>query len=160
MSDSLRAPGLCRKILFCTDFSDNASVAFDFALDAAARRPGCILYLLHVIPEPEGEFWKTYVYEVEGVDRKAKQDIDEKIRREYLPRVPAGVELRVEMRIGRDYVEILSFAREQQVDLIVLGRHGRGALESLFFGNVTEKVARKAECPVLIIPPGGRSVKS
>ena len=59
-----------QRILFCTDFSEHADLAFDFAVDAAKRRPGCTLYLLHVIPEPEAQFWKTYIYEVDGVDTK------------------------------------------------------------------------------------------
>ena len=142
-----------RRILFCTDFSPNADQAFDYALDAALRRPGCALYLLHVVPEPDAQFWKTYLYEVEGVDDKARRDIDAKVAAAYLPRVPEGVDFRVEMRVGRDYQKILEFAAENGVHLIVMGRHGHSALESVLFGNVTEKVVRKASCPVLVVPP-------
>jgi nucleotide-binding universal stress UspA family protein len=141
-----------RRILFCTDFSENADFAFDFAIDSARRRPGCILYLLHVIPEPDAQFWKTYLYEVDDIDEKARADIDAKIDSTYRPRVPEGVDFQVEIRIGRDYIKILEFARERDVDLIILGRHGHTGIEKVLFGNVTEKVARKAECAVLIIP--------
>ena len=145
--------GFFQRILFCTDFSENAELAFDFALDAARRRPGCTLYLLHVIPEPEAQFWKTYLYEVEGLDEKAKRDLDERIAQSYLPRVPESVELRVEFRVGKDHAEILNFARENQIDLIVLGREGEGTpLRRTFFGNVAEKVTSKAECAVLVAP--------
>jgi len=65
-----------QKILFCTDFSENAGYAFNFAVDAAVRRPSCTLYLLHVIPESDAQFWKTYIYEVDNVDNKAKRDLD------------------------------------------------------------------------------------
>lgn len=143
---------LFKRILFCTDFSENADFAFDFAIDGAMRRPGCTLYLLHVIPEPDAQFWKTYLYEVDQIDDKAKHDIDAKIAETYLPRVPEGLDFRVEMRIGRDYIKILEFAKENDMDLIIIGRHGRSALEKVLFGNVTEKVARKAECAVLVIP--------
>ncbi|HOZ47907.1 MAG TPA: universal stress protein [Candidatus Hydrogenedentes bacterium] len=139
-------------ILFCTDFSENADFAFDYAIDAARRRPGCVLYLLHVIPEPDAQFWKTYLYEVEDIDDKAKHDIDALLQERYLPRIPAGVDFRAEMCIGRDYLKILEFAREKQVDLIVMGRQGRGSIEKMLFGNVTERVARKAECAVLVVP--------
>lgn len=145
-----------RRILFCTDFSPNADHAFDYALDAALRRPGCTLFLLHVVPEPDAQFWKTYLYEVEGVDEKAKHDIDARVAETYLPRVPESVDFRVEMCVGRDYQKILSFAAEHSADLIVMGRHGHSALESVLFGNVTEKVVRKAACPVLVVPPGPR----
>ncbi|MBN2449594.1 MAG: universal stress protein [Lentisphaeria bacterium] len=149
---SPNTPGLFERILFCTDFSENADFAFDYALDAACRRPGCVLHVLHVIPEPDAQFWKTYLYEVEGIDAKARRDIDEKIDRTYRPRVPPEVDFRVAFRIGRDYMKILEFAREQNVDLIIMGRQGHSALGSMLFGKVTEKVARKATCAVLIIP--------
>lgn len=141
-----------QRILFCTDFSENADYAFSFAVDSAVRRPGCTLFLLHVIPESDAQFWKTYIYEVDNIDQKAKRDIDEKIDRTYRPRVPAGVDFRVEMRVGKDYKAIMEFAEEMNVDLIVIGRQGRSAFQKALFGNVTEKVARKARCAVLIIP--------
>ena len=87
-SESL-PPSAYQRILFCTDFSENAGFAFDYAVDAAVRRPGSTLYLFHVVPEPDAQFWKTYIYEVEGVDEKAKHDIDAKVAEQYLPRVPA-----------------------------------------------------------------------
>jgi len=149
-------PSPYKRILFCTDFSKNADFAFDYAVDAAARRPGCTLYLLHVIPEPNAQFWKTYIYELEDVDAKAKRDIDAKIDQAYRPRAPEGVNFEVHMRIGRDYMEILRFARENQVDLIVMGRQGHSAFEQFLFGSVTEKVVRKADCAVLVIPMAPR----
>lgn len=139
-------------ILCCTDFSENAAHAFTFALDAAIRRPDSALHLLHVIPEPEAQFWKTYVYNVEGVDDKARKAIDQKIEEDYKPLIPETVSLTVEMRIGKDYLQILEYAKEIGADLIVLGRHGHSALENVLFGNVTEKVVRKAACPVLVVP--------
>lgn len=152
MDTAAQAMGRFEKILFCTDFSENADYAFDFAVDSAVRRPGCTLYLLHVIPEADAQFWKTYVYEVDDVDAKARADIDEKIDRTYRPRVPAGVDLKVEIRVGKDAQTILEFAEQANIDLIVMGRRGRSALSRALFGNVTELVARKARCAVLIIP--------
>ncbi len=139
------------RILFCTDFSENADFAFSFALDAATRRPGSQLYLLHVVPESDAQFWKTYIYEVEDVDAKARHDVDERIEG-YRAQVPEGQEFHVEIRIGKDDQEILTFARTAQIDLIVMGRQGHGAFQKALFGNVTEKVVRKADCAVLVVP--------
>lgn len=139
------------QILFCTDFSENADFALSFAVDAASRRPGCGLHLLHVIPESEAQFWKTYIYEVDDVDAKARHDVDERIET-YRSRLPEGLELNVEIRIGKDHQEILAFARDRQIDLIVMGRQGHSAIEKALFGNVTEKVVRKADCAVLVVP--------
>lgn len=152
-------PSPYQRILFCTDFSENADFAFAYALDAAVRRPGCTLYLLHVIPEPDAQFWKTYIYELDNVDEKAKHDIDQKIAEVYLPRVPASIDFRTEICVGKDYIKILEFARDNQVDLIVMGRHGHSALENVLFGNVAEKVVRKASCAVLVAPLSARRHK-
>lgn len=141
-----------QRVLFCTDLSENADFAFSFAVDAARRRPGCELFLLHVIPETEAQFWKTYVYEVEDVDNKAKRDLDQRIDQAYVSRLPQDVEMKIEFRIGKDWQEILDFAENNQIDLIVMGRQGRGSLQKALFGNVTEKVVRKALCAVLVVP--------
>ncbi len=141
------------RVLFCTDFSPTADRAFDYAADAARRRPGAELILLHVIPEPDAQFWKTYIYEVEDVDAKARRDVDAKIAG-YTPRVPEGVSFRVEVRIGNTPGEILRLAGEANVHLIVLGRHGHTTFGEWMFGSVTDKVVRHARCPVLVVPPG------
>lgn len=140
------------RILFCTDFSDNADFAFDFVADIARQNPNRNFFLLHILPETEAEFWKNYIYQVENVDSKAKSDLDEKIEKNYKSRMPQGVQLNVEFRVGKDYQEILDFAKQQDIDLIVIGRQGKGSLQKAFFGNVTEKVARNALCAVMIIP--------
>jgi nucleotide-binding universal stress UspA family protein len=151
-TDSLLPAGTYRRILFCTDLSENADFAFGFAVDAAQRRPGCELYLLHVIPESDAQFWKTYIYEVEDVDNKAKHDLDEQIGKAYLSKLPEGIQLKIEYRVGKDWQEILAFAKEKEIDLIVMGRHGHSALQKPLFGNVTEKITRKADCAVLVVP--------
>jgi len=141
------------RILFCTDFSENADAAFEAALSELERRPHAELVLLHVIPEPEAQFWKSYVYEVEDVDQKAKADIDEKVTQTYQSRLPQGTSMHVEMRIGRDAQEIITVARGFDIDLIIMGRQGHSRLEKVLFGNVTDKVIRHAPCPVLVVPP-------
>lgn len=55
-------------------------------------------------------------------------------------------------RTGRPQDEILSVADECHADLIILGTHGRTGLDHFISGSVSESVARKAKCPVLIIP--------
>ena len=141
-----------KRILFCTDFSDSADAAFEFALDATVRRPGSTLHLLHVIHEPDAQFWKSYIAEVDNVDADAKKAIDAKVAAAYLSRVPPGVDLKVEFRIGPDAATILEFAQASQIDLIVLGRHGHGGVGKTLFGSVAEKIVRKAHCAVLVVP--------
>ena len=141
-----------KKIVFAADFSAASQKAFAYALNIAAGNPGCELVILHVIPEPDAQFWKTYIYEVDKIDEKAKADIDEKVRAAYLSSIPAEIPYSVKMAVGSEGTAILETADAQQADLIILGREGSGALQSHFLGNITGKIARKAPCPVMIIP--------
>jgi nucleotide-binding universal stress UspA family protein len=141
-----------KRILFCTDFSESADAVFDFALDATVRRPGSTLYILHVIHEPDAQFWKSYLYEVDNIDAEARRAIDEKMAASYLARIPPGMDVKVECRIGPDAATILEFAEASQIDLIILGRHGHGGVQKALFGSVAEKVVRKAPCAVLVVP--------
>lgn len=141
-----------KRILFCTDFSDSAEGAFEFALDAAIRRPGSTLYLLHVIPEPDAQFWESYVTEVDDLDAEARRAMNAKVAATYCPRVPKDLDVKVEFRLGAAAATILEFAKAARVDVIVLGRHGHGGMGKALFGSVAEKVVRKAECAVLVVP--------
>ena len=143
-----------KRILFCTDFSENADRAFVFAVNIAARNPGCELHLLNVIPEPPAQFWKGYIYEAdEDVDARAWREIDAKLSEAYRSRAPEGVKLVTVLRIGEAGRGILEYAREKDMDLVIIGRQGAGKAGRILFGNVAERVMRNAECPVLIIPP-------
>ena len=141
-----------KRILFCTDFSESADAAFDFALDAAVRRPGSTLYLLHVIHEPDAQFWKSYLAEIDNIDAEAKKAIDDKVAAAYLSRIPKGMDVKAEFRIGPDAATILEFAKAAHVDVIILGRHGHSSVGKTLFGSVAEKIVRKAECAVLVVP--------
>ncbi len=152
MNDNSFGNTSLERVLFCTDFSQNADYAFNYALDAVAKRPGARLYLLHVIPESESQFWKTYIYEVEDVDNKAKHDIDRRIKEAYLDKLPDNIEIEVECRVGKDSEQILEYAKEKDIDLIVLGRQGHTGLQDALFGRVSEKVVRKAHCAVMVVP--------
>ena len=62
----------------------------------------------------------------------------------------AGLEGEIVVVHGVPFHEIIETARTQQVDLIVMGTHGRTGLQHLFLGSVAEKVVRLAPCPVLV----------
>jgi nucleotide-binding universal stress UspA family protein len=141
-----------KRILFCTDFSESADAAFEFALDATIRRPGATLYLLHVIHEPDAQFWRSYIAEVDNIDADAKKAIDQKVANSYLSRVPKDLDLRLAFRIGPDAATILEFAKSENIDVIVLGRHGHSGVGKALFGQVAEKIVRKADCAVLVVP--------
>jgi len=152
----MKAPGTdrsgYRRILYCTDFSEGARAAFAHAVGVALHRPDCELTLLHVIHEPDAQFWRSYLAEVDGVEVEARQAIEAKIEEDYRSRLPRGLELRVEIRVGADAEVILEFASEAGMDLIVMGRQGHGGAGRVLFGGVAAKVVRKALCAVPGVP--------
>lgn len=140
------------KILFCTDFSTGASNAFKFALKAALRNDA-ELHVLHVMAEADAQFWKGYVVE-DGQDlaKKNNEALLAKIQAEYGQTIPDGVKLEAHLVAGSPADEILSFVRENGISLVVLGRPRPRFLRSLLFGSVASRIARKVECPLLIVP--------
>ncbi|MDX9800107.1 MAG: universal stress protein [Spirochaetia bacterium] len=147
-----------KKILFCADFSDNSEIAFKYALNIAEGNPECEIIIFHIVPEPDAQFWKSYIYELDEVDAKAKADIDAKIGKAYTSKIPSGIKYSVKMAVGRVNQSILDAAGETDADLIILGRQGSSKFKTLFYGNTAGYVARKALCPVLIIP-GKKSIQ-
>lgn len=66
-----------------------------------------------------------------------------------------GVSVVREIRVGTPFVEIVRYAKSSDVDLIVIGTHGRSGLAHVLLGSTAERVVRKAPCPVLSVRPEG-----
>ena len=141
------------RILFCTDFSENADAAFALAIKLLATMPSAHFHILHISPEPGAQFWKTYVKDALGPEDDPTHPIEEKIKESYLSQIPQDVHAVSSIRSGAADREILAYAGEINADLIILGRQGRSAINGIFFGNIAEKIARRASCSVLVVPP-------
>lgn len=145
-----------RRILFPTDFSDNARAAVPYAC-AFAEQFGAELHILTVLYEmaqvvPEsGTFITTPVSNLDEVRESAER---------ALAKLPGaeGKNLTNVVRatvLGTPFLEIIRYARQHSIDLIVMGTHGRGGLAHVLLGSVAERVVRKAPCPVLTVRPEG-----
>ncbi len=141
-----------KKILFCTDFNTDAMTAFHYTLNIAEGNTDSEIIIFHAIPEPDAQFWKSYIYEVDNVDEKAKADIDKKIQEVYLPKIPEGISFSSHFAVGNVGEEILKHSVEIDADLIVIGRGAGANMVNRLLGNFTEKVIRKSHCPVLVVP--------
>lgn len=86
--------------------------------------------------------------EMMEIQEEASKNLFKRINSEY----GDGIEINKFIRVGRAQDEILAVAKEFKADLIILGTHGRTGLDHFISGSVSESVARKAKCPVLIIP--------
>jgi nucleotide-binding universal stress UspA family protein len=145
-----------RKVLFCTDFSEDAGTAFHHALDFA-QRYGASLHVLHVLHS--GYKYMRYVVD-EYIQPDAKEGTvdDELVRRaevdlkaRYGDKAKGCKEVSFAVRIGVPFVEIVRYARENEVDLIVMGASGSSDLDKQTFGSTVENVARRAHCHVVAI---------
>lgn len=138
-------------ILCPTDFLEGSKEAVKFAVDIA-KKYNAKVYLLHVMHDLE-KVTGWYVPHI-TVDELYK-DIESGAQKE-LDKVFAE-ELRgfknVEQKIlkGIPYAEIIKFAEENSVDLIVIGTHGRKGLDRIIFGSTAEQVVKHAKCPVLTV---------
>ena len=143
-----------KKVLFCTDFSDNADYAFEFAYGIAKRDEG-LLYILHVIPHnPNQDYAEGLVKKeiLEKIRKTIEKDIDTKYREHYINKIEDGSKFEIVTRSGREDDEILDFAKQEKVDIIVMGTHGKTGIARVYFGSVAEKVFRRSPFPVFTIP--------
>jgi nucleotide-binding universal stress UspA family protein len=130
-----------RKILYATDFSPYSNQAYFHAV-ALAENHGASLTVLYVLapgfgtPEAPGD----------ADDRSYWREQLEQIRP-----INAGIPVRHVLLEGDPAAEIVHYAREAGIDLIVMGTHGRTGLERLLMGSVAEKVMREAPCSVLVV---------
>jgi universal stress protein A len=142
-----------KKILCPIDHSDCSKEALKYAVSLAMKDEAKLL-LLHVIDIRSFN---------EGLDAMTKQMPDEEtleqLRVKLLDCIPE--EIRDDMDIeaivvqGIPFAEIISTAKEKEIDMIVIGSHGRTGLSHMMLGSVSEKVVRKAPCPVLTVRQPG-----
>jgi universal stress protein A len=136
-------------ILVPTDFSTYAEQALDYAITLAQCLQARVT-LIHVISPgiwgtgevttapPPGYF--------EEIEADAQQQIEVALQRVHA----AGLEGQPLVVYGAPFERIITVARDQGVDLIVMGTHGRTGLPHLLLGSVAERVVRLAPCPVLV----------
>ena len=146
-----------KKILFPTDFSDSSNEALQYAL-SFAKEYGAKLVVLHVINEKvfaEGINLPRVISLEELADEmeaEAKKQLKTLIPKEQ----GEGLERENVILRGNPFLEIIRYAKDEDVDLIIIGTHGRSGFEHIIFGSTAEKVVRKAPCPVLSVKPAQR----
>ena len=143
-----------KKVLFCTDFSENADYAFDFAYGIAKRDEGT-LYILHIIPYNSNQAYAESflaMEDLEKIQRVVEGDIANNYNERYVNKIANEIAYELVTKTGREDEEILTFAKQEHVDIIVMGTHGKTGIEHVFFGSIAEKVLRHSPFPVFIIP--------
>jgi nucleotide-binding universal stress UspA family protein len=130
-------------IVFATDFSQH-SRALDKQVEWLAARFGSRVTLLHVFEIPAAWYGAP---EVSFVNVDCVRDSAERQLNDYALQI---TEARLEriLREGDVAGQIMSWEHDHEVDLIVMGTHGYGALKGWFLGSVTAKLLHHAKCPI------------
>ena len=143
-----------KNILFCTDFSENAQFALPFAIDLT-KKYGATLHVIHVYQEPghvaEFEISSNVKMDWIRVAHLMGTEMEKKLNalRERVTQELGACQS--ELSRGRPHTEILRYAKEAKIDLIVMGSHGLSGLEHVLFGSTAERVLRESPCHVLVI---------
>ena len=142
-----------KRILVPTDFSDFSAEALRYGC-ALAEKFESELHLFHVLEvHPSGVpgfggglALTTYIKESKEAAEKSMSKLLGAEWEQGRQVVRATAE-------GSPFVEIIRYAKENDIDLVVMGTHGRSALSQMLIGGVAEKVVRKSPCAVLTVRP-------
>lgn len=147
-----------KKILCPVDFSQFTQEVINYALDLA-KKYGAELHLMHVVPNMT--YFTPYESFLTPENLVAiEKNIQDEVERDFAKLLKGnGVPTKTVIRTGVPFVEIIDYAKSESIDLIVMGTHGRSAIENILIGNVAEKVVRKSPCPVMTIMPKGKEFK-
>ena len=139
------------RILCPTDFSDFSERAYDYGL-SLARHYRAGLYLLHVV-RPVIIGYPEYAIpdSVNDFYGELREHAEDQLREFAKVHAEGDVQAIVAVEEGVITESILDFARENSIDMIVMGTHGRRGFQRLTLGSVTERVLRRAGCPVLAV---------
>jgi nucleotide-binding universal stress UspA family protein len=146
---------LFKKILFPVDLSEVSPKIAPYVGEMAARCDAEI-HLLFVarilqhftsiyVPHPSVSKFEAEI--IEGAEKKLQEFVQETF--------PEG-SCRAQVVLGDAAEEILNYAKTEEIDLIIMGTHGRKGIERIIFGSVAERVVKKSPIPVLTVNPYGK----
>ncbi len=142
-----------KRILVPIDFSEHSKQALAYAA-SVAEKFSSELTLMYVVEPP--------VYPADlgfgqvtlpNIEKELKARGEEELKEIGSEAVGKSVHWSTVIRVGKPYIEIIQEANIMRADLIVIATHGHTGVEHLIFGSTTEKVVKKAPCPVLIVRP-------
>ena len=137
-----------KNILFATDFSSTTKLALPYAVEIA-RRSAATVHVVHVVqpdiyPLVPPSRWPKMAQEEEEFRQESKRQLEEELQglpHEFL--FPAG-------NVWQNLARVIE---DRNIDLVVLGTHGRTGVEKVLVGSVAEEIFRQAACPVLTVGP-------
>ncbi|MFW5964672.1 MAG: universal stress protein [Natronomonas sp.] len=138
------------RILFPTDGSDGAKAALDHAIDHALRYDA-ELHVLYVVEENLPVLEAGQAELLDALEAEGERAIDDARDRAKAEGVDS---IRGTVAGGSPYRGIIEYIDDYDIDLVIMGTHGRRGIDRFLLGSVAEKVVRSADCPVLTVRGG------
>jgi nucleotide-binding universal stress UspA family protein len=149
------APVTFKRILCAVDFSECSMRGLEYATSLAqeANAQLTVLYVVEPLPSVPGDYESAVagLKPLREYVAAAAEEGRELLRHAIPDDVRTYCQVETVEKIGKPYREILQLATEQASDLIVIGVHGRGVADMMFFGSTAQHVVRQAHCPVLTL---------
>ena len=141
-----------KQVLVPTDFSETSDSALRYG-KALAGAFGATLHVVHIVEQPYGQPWavEAYGFSLATLQDEWIKDAKSRLAASLSDEEKKTITAIATTVLGHPVMEILRYAEDNGVDLIVMGTHGRGPLGKMVLGNVAERVVRKAPCPVLTV---------
>jgi nucleotide-binding universal stress UspA family protein len=139
-----------RRLLCPVDFSEPSMRALRFAL-SIAQESGAHLTVLHAFEWASDEAFLTEQFDTPDFRLRLETQVRGWVDRLVTDEARTWCEIETKLAYGKPYREILAAAASDRADLIVIGVHGRNALDLMLFGSTTNQVVRRASCPVLTL---------
>jgi len=142
------------KVLYPTDFSESSLAALPYAI-SFARSCSAKLILMHVVNEKifsEG-LSLARVAPPEALEQELSAEAGRQLKMLIPLEEREGLDWETVILFGMPFLEVIRYAKANDVSMIVIGTHGRSGMEHIIFGSTAEKVVRKAPCPVLCVKP-------
>jgi nucleotide-binding universal stress UspA family protein len=142
-----------RRIMLATDFDPNSEAALHYSL-AIARQYQSKVYLMHVVPPDTFQFLSDDARRdaLDNAWRDAQRHMTDLLIAGHLE----GVDHQVIVEQGEVWEVLSRKIHELDIDLLVVGTHGRSRIGKLLLGSVAETIFRQAPCPVLMVGPRAR----
>jgi len=139
-----------KNLLVPTDFSKNSSLAYEFSLNFI-QKSSVTLHVMHVVEPLFHTYLNSGIDDQISFDRDRVLEAEEELERFINAYSNSGIEINRIIKTGKAHEEILKYSKSSNIDLIIIATHGWTNLSHLLAGNVTKKVLKLSEVPVICI---------
>jgi len=139
-----------KKILFPTDFSDVSQKAVKYIKQLKGAGAQEVI-VLHVIDEKELLVLSRVPDQYLQIKAQMEKEIAKEMAAVEADMTAEGFRVKLKVKTGKPFTEIMMTAADEKVSIIVVGSHGRSNIEEMLMGSVSENVIRHAKVPLLVI---------